>query len=76
MNRKILFTLSFLFLIGCALQPISEPRRPNADNEPTPVPTTAAVEKPTYTVERGTVESQLMISGRVTRRIKLTLRLV
>ncbi len=35
-------------------------------NEPTPVPTTAAVEKPTYTVERGTVESQLMISGRVT----------
>ena len=51
-------------LVGCALQPITEPRRPNAANEPTPVPTAAAVEKPTYTVERGTVDAQLLISGR------------
>ena len=55
-----------LLLVGCALQPITEPRRPNPDEEPTMVPTAIAVEKPTYTVENGSVTSQLVKSGRIT----------
>ena len=59
--------LPFLFfLVGCALQPITEPRRPNPESEPTIVPTAIAIEKPTYVVERGSVSSQLFRSGRIT----------
>lgn len=54
------------FLVGCVLQPITDPRRPNPENEPTMVPTAIAIEKPTYTVERGSVTSQLFQSGRIT----------
>lgn len=54
------------FLVGCALQPITEPRRPNPENEPTMVPTAIAIEKPTYIVEYGSVTSQLFKSGRIT----------
>ncbi|MCP4422470.1 MAG: HlyD family efflux transporter periplasmic adaptor subunit [Chloroflexi bacterium] len=53
-------------LIGCALQPITEPRQPNPENEPTMVPTAIAIEKPTYIVEYGSVSSQLLKSGRIT----------
>ncbi len=65
MTLKLSYLPLVLLLASCALQPITEPRRPNASNEPTPVPTAAAVEKPTYTVELGTVDEQLLISGRV-----------
>lgn len=66
MMRKLTFLwLAFCF-VGCALQPVSEPRRPDADNEPTPVPTAAVVEKPTYIVERGSVVSEFVVAGRVT----------
>ena len=59
--------LPLLFLlVGCAIQPISEPRRPSPENEPTMVPTAIAIEKPTYTVEVGSVASQLFKSGRIT----------
>ena len=54
------------FLVGCALQPVTEPRRPNPENEPTMVPTAIAIEKPTYIVETGSVTSQLFKSGRIT----------
>ena len=63
--HKLAISLIILFLVGCSFQTISEPRRPDADNEPTPVPTAASVEKPSYIVERGDVNSQLIISGRV-----------
>lgn len=55
-----------LLLVGCTLQPITEPRRPNPETEPTMVPTTIAIEKPTYIVEHGSVSSQLIRSGRIT----------
>ena len=59
--------LPLLFLlVGCALQPITEPRRPDPENEPTMVPAAIAVEKPTYIVEHGSVTSQLTRSGRIT----------
>ncbi len=59
--------LPLLFLlVGCALQPITEPRRPDPKTEPTIVPTAIAIEKPTYIVEQGSVTSQLFKSGRVT----------
>ena len=59
--------LPLLFLlVGCALQPITEPRRPDPETEPTIVPTAIAIEKPTYIVEQGSVTSQLFKSGRIT----------
>ncbi|MCB8937335.1 MAG: efflux RND transporter periplasmic adaptor subunit [Ardenticatenaceae bacterium] len=67
MLRTTLRTLLFLFLlVGCTLQPITEPRRPNPESEPTMVPTAIAIEKPTYVVASGSVSSQLVKSGRVT----------
>lgn len=69
-NRRNLFAFLLLFLlfllIGCALQPITDPRRPNPAEEPTIVPTAISIEKPTYLVERGSVTSHLFKSGRVT----------
>lgn len=68
-NRRNFQILPLLFLlvllIGCALQPVTDPRRPNPEEEPTIVPTAIAIEKPTYIVERGSVASQLFKSGRV-----------
>lgn len=59
--------LPILFLlVGCALQPVTDPRTPNPENEPTLVPTAVSIEKPTYVVERGSVASQLFKSGRIT----------
>ena len=58
--------LLLFFLVGCALQPITEPRRPDPENEPTMVPTAIAIEKPTYIVAYGSVTSQLFKSGRIT----------
>ena len=55
-----------ILLVGCAFQPITDPRQPNPAEEPTIVPTAQSIEKPTYTVERGSVSSQLFKSGRIT----------
>lgn len=54
-----------LLLVGCVLQPTTDPRRPNPENEPTMVPTAVAIEKPTYVVAHGTVAAQLLKSGRI-----------
>lgn len=62
--RRILPFL-FLVFVGCSLQPITDPRRPNPAEEPTIVPTAISIEKPTYIVDRGAVTSQLFKSGRV-----------
>lgn len=63
--RRILPFLVLLFLTSCALQPITDPRRPDPAEEPTIVPTAISIEKPTYVVEQGSVSSQLFKSGRV-----------
>lgn len=65
MVRNLLIFFFTVLLAGCSFQSVSEPRRPDPENEPTPVPTAASVEKPTYLVERGDVNSQLTLSGRV-----------
>ena len=61
------------FLVGCALDSITEPRRFDPAQEPTPVPTSVAVSKPTYTVSRGTVTRELTLSGRVVPITELSL---
>lgn len=65
MRRILILPLLFL-LAGCTLKPITEPRRPDPETEPTMVPTAIAIEKPTYIVERGSVASQLFESGWIT----------
>ena len=73
---KRLYALGFfltLLLAGCALESITEPRRFDPEQEPTPVPTSVAVSKPTYTVNRGSVTRELTISGRVVPITELSL---
>ncbi|MCB0031888.1 MAG: HlyD family efflux transporter periplasmic adaptor subunit [Anaerolineales bacterium] len=65
MRRIFPLLLLAMLIAGCALQPITEPRRPDPDTEPTIVPTAIAIEKPTYVVAHGPVSSQLFKSGRV-----------
>ncbi|MCB0017470.1 MAG: hypothetical protein KDE09_06735, partial [Anaerolineales bacterium] len=62
MRRIFPLLLLAMLIAGCALQPITEPRRPDPDTEPTIVPTAIAIEKPTYVVAHGPVSSQLFKS--------------
>lgn len=62
---KIVTLLLLLLLTGCALQSVTEPHRIDPDNEPTPIPTSVVIAKPTYLVERGTVARQIKLSGQV-----------
>ena len=58
LKRKLLYTLIFLCaLTGCATG--------GGNATPTPVPTPIVAQKPTYTVERGTVSRVLELRGRV-----------
>lgn len=61
--------LALLFLVillsSCALPAGGRRSSSNLAEEPTPIPTTAAATKPTYTVERGRVTRELRFSGRV-----------
>ena len=66
MRPVFIIISSLFFLTSCALQPITEPRRPNPAEEPTIIPTAISIEKPTYIVEQGSVTSELFKSGRVT----------
>ena len=59
------YWLLLILLTGCAWQPITEPRRFDPANEPTPLPLREAGEKPTFTVERGTVAQQFTLRGRI-----------
>ena len=63
--RQFLPLLALFFLVGCALQSVTEPHRIDPDNEPTPIPTSVVIAKPTYSVERGTVARQIKLSGQV-----------
>lgn len=64
--KQLLFVpLVLLVVTGCVLDPVSEPRRPDLVNEPTPVPTLPAVAKPRFSVERGAVTESVRFSGQV-----------
>jgi RND family efflux transporter MFP subunit len=63
-NRLVISVFLVLLVVGC--QPAAyEARRIAPENGPTPIPTTAAVAAPTYTVERGDVIRQLHFPGRI-----------
>ncbi len=60
MKRSVLLLGSLAFLFGCASAPTTQ-----TAPTPSPKPVTAALDKPTYPVQRGTVVDQLQLSGRV-----------
>src|SRR5215216_575964 len=65
MNRKAyLFILGLLIILlaACGTAPTAEQEPPT----PTPLPPDPALERPTYTVELGTIDRVLTINGRVT----------
>jgi RND family efflux transporter MFP subunit len=60
MKRSVLFLGFLAFLVGCASAPTTQ-----TAPTPSPKPVAAALDKPTYTVQRSTVVDQLQLSGRV-----------
>src|SRR5215211_3606872 len=60
MKRSLLLLGSLAFLVGCASAPTTQ-----TAPTPSPKPVAAALDKPTYPVQRGTVVDQLQLSGRV-----------
>ena len=60
MKRSLLLLGSLAFLVGCASAPTTQ-----TVPTPSPKPVAAALDKPTYPVQRGTVVDQLQLSGRV-----------
>jgi HlyD family secretion protein len=64
---KVVLALSVVALALAACSSGASPGAPSAANAPTPTPrpAPAALEKPTYTVQRGLVADQLKLSGRV-----------
>ena len=71
---KIVFSTIFIVILsGCAIQTVNEPHRVDPENEPTPVPTSVAIAKPTYVVERGGIVQEIVLSGQVVPEIELSL---
>ena len=66
MMKRITVLLFFSFVLSalaaCGSAPAAEQEAPT----PTPLPPDPAVERPTYTVERGAIDRILDINGRVT----------
>lgn len=58
------FFFSAVIVSGCLPDPQNR-QTANAGEEPTPIPTAVAVSKPTYTVGRGDVVYEQVLSGRV-----------
>ncbi len=68
MNRKLSIAFSLLILLLSLLAACGAPTT-TAQQEPptpTPLPPDPALERPTYTVERGTIERVLEVNGRIT----------
>lgn len=62
-TNSYLFVLLFALLLGaCGATPEAQVEPPT----PTPLPPDPALERPTYTVERGAIERVLEVTGRVT----------
>ncbi len=59
------FLILLIFLTGCALQSVTEPRRFDPALEPTLLPARVSADKPTYSVARGTVAEVIILQGRV-----------
>lgn len=63
--------LSALIVTGCALLPaINTDRSTDGLPTPTPIPTAVVPIKPTYTVQRGELVSQLEFSGRISPEVE------
>ncbi len=63
--------LSALILTGCALLPaVNTDRSTDGLPTPTPIPTAVVPIKPTYTVQRGEIVSQLEFSGRISPEVE------
>lgn len=58
----LLLVLALPFLVACGTPATAQQAEPT----PTPLPPDPALERPTYTVQRGTIERPLDITGRVT----------
>ena len=65
MNKTYLLILCVLWLTACNSLGGEGERRDGTGSEPTPIPTTVAAARPTYTVARGQVIYQLQVPGRV-----------
>lgn len=65
MNKTYLLILCILWLTACNSLGGEQDRRDGTGSEPTPIPTTVAAARPTYTVARGQVIYQLQVPGRV-----------
>lgn len=63
-NLPYIGVLVLLFLVGCGSA--GPERRGEPGVQPTPVPTTAAAQRPTYTVARGDVVYEVQFPARVT----------
>jgi HlyD family secretion protein len=68
MNRKLSIALCLLIfllplMVGCGAPAATAQQEPPT---PTPLPPDPALERPTYTVERGTIERVLEVNGRIT----------
>ncbi|RPI33726.1 MAG: efflux RND transporter periplasmic adaptor subunit, partial [Chloroflexota bacterium] len=63
MNR--IQNLSFILILLLALSVILSGCSPQAEQSSTPVPTPIVLQKPTYTVQRGTVTKTIELTGRV-----------
>jgi hypothetical protein len=69
--RKRILLILCIFLTACSLAD-SRDRRTGSLDEPTPIPTSVAAARPTYTVEQGTVTFTLDFSGRIVPVIEQT----
>ncbi len=77
LRTLVTLLLIMLTMAGCTLLPASRPRSAGTGNSaaasrgrpeeatPTPVPTSVALSKPTYTVARGAVTKRLILGGRI-----------
>src|SRR6266540_7249396 len=67
MKTKLIGILAFVLLVvpllaACGTPATAQQQPPT----PTPLPSEPALERPTYTVQRGTIERMLDVNGRVT----------
>ncbi len=60
MKYGVLLLFALAFLVGCGAAPAAR-----VDPTPTPKPVQPALEKPTYTVQRGLVVDELKLSGHI-----------
>lgn len=75
-RRNLVSFLMLLLLSSCGLEAVTEPHQVDVANEPTAVPTTAPIDRQTYTVERGDVIKEIGLTGQVVPETELALGFV